>query len=129
MLRFDTSPSKTTSSNENLKFNSNYNKLIEKICKFSNEREKDPFNINQIINNPTVNKLNSYKLNLFVKDINNKSGPTHKRNLSKSTNNKENLHIDFERIKINPDLKYKYKSILENGLHSTKIRDESKIFY
>jgi hypothetical protein len=136
MLRNDTQSSthNTQSSNDNVRFKSNYIKLVDHITNFSTDklsRENLTSTFKKEEKNISANKLNKYKLDLFIKGDKSKVGSSYnKSNLKNLTSprNKENVEINLENIKLNSELKYKYKNILENGLQS-KLNEDRKIQY
>jgi hypothetical protein len=129
MIRYETNSSTTTgSSMENYRFKSKYIKLVDDINKFSvsenttNRDKRLPYSHNTVESTviPTSDsKLKNYKMKVFVKDdLNNINSKSEKpRSISrKRTKEANTTKINFDKMKINPELKDKYKNILDYGL-------------
>ncbi len=111
MYKYDSLSSTITPVQESIKLKSKYLELKENIQNFKNFSPKSK---------PVTKDRNfySHKLNLFVNEI--KNVKNHIR-----SNNFHEIGFDIEKIRINPELRDKYKCILEYGLSNVKQRENS----
>jgi hypothetical protein len=130
----------TGTSLDNYRFKSRYKLLVDDINKLS-DREKSvgKFSImHQILKvynlkpNSEISKIKNYKMNKLMFENFTGKFSHRQRSIIKKHNNyidKESFKFDMNKLKINTELKYKYKNILDYGLKSIKPLNEGKIFW
>ena len=120
---YDQISSTSASLNENIRFKTTFMKLVDDITNMNQERE----NSNLMTTNGSKyssSKINSYKFDMLINRE--KTNPIRTPGLfSPKTKGNQNI-IFFDKMKLDSNLKSKYKNILENGLISIKTGEYDK---
>lgn len=116
----------TTSSNENIRFKSTFIKLVDDITSMATSHDRDNLNHSTNTSNKLPSsKINNYKFQMLMNKDKSDINLTHGLYSPKSKSS-QNLHIYFDKMKLDNGLKSKYKNILENGLISIKTGEYEK---
>jgi hypothetical protein len=140
MSRYETNTSTATGTSlDNYRFKSSYKKLVDDINKLSNtEKSLDKFSLlynslkGSIVNTSSENsKIKNYKMSKFLHESFIAKNTQRPRSISKKHGKEvktNKINFDINKLKINPELKDKYKNILDYGLKSLKPLEEGIFF-